>query len=247
MSMEPEVVGTVDEAGGYSLPAVELESAATDEGTGEDGDAEDRAGIDTAALVPLIEGLLFAAGAPVTVARLAEALAGPTRSEILRAIQALSAQLVETGRGLRLIHVAGGYQLRTATEHGPYVRRLLGQRPARLSRPMLETLAIIAYRQPATRAEIEAIRGVDVDAVLTTLLERRLVHIAGRKETPGRPLLYATTREFLEVFGLPDLAALPPLPEILEGAEVITDGDLSVTSAGVRATAEVSGEGVPGA
>src|SRR5262249_28754841 len=189
-------------------------------------------------LASLIEGLLFAAGAPVTVTRLVEVLDGPSRTEVLHAIEALAAQLTASGRGLRLVHVAGGDQLRTATEHGPYVRRLLGQRPMRLSRPMLETLAIIAYRQPATRAEIEAIRGVDVDAVLSTLLERRLVQIAGRKDGPGRPLLYTTTREFLEVFGLPDLEALPALREVAGNGEILTDGDLSVTPAGVVPTTE---------
>src|SRR4029453_18005514 len=114
--------------------------------------------------------------------------------------------------------IAGGYQLRTLAEHGPWVRRLLGGKPPRLSRPMLETVAIIAYRQPCTKPEIEAIRGVDADAVLSTLLERRMIRIAGRKEAPGRPMLYGTTRDFLEVFGLPDLQALPPLGEQGAGA-----------------------------
>ena len=120
-----------------------------------------------------------------------------------------------------MVYVAGGYQLRSAPEHGHWVRRLLGGRPPRLSRPMLETLAIIAYRQPCTRPEIEAIRGVDADAVVNTLLERRLIRIQGRKDAPGRPILYATTKDFLEVFGLPDLHALPPLAELAEGADVL--------------------------
>jgi segregation and condensation protein B len=120
-----------------------------------------------------------------------------------------------------VVYVAGGYQLRSAPEHGHWVRRLLGGRPPRLSRPMLETLAIIAYRQPCTRPEIEAIRGVDADAVVNTLLERRLIRIQGRKDAPGRPILYATTKDFLEVFGLPDLHALPPLAELAEGADVL--------------------------
>ncbi|MFN8543362.1 MAG: SMC-Scp complex subunit ScpB [Candidatus Binatia bacterium] len=192
---------------------------------------------EAAGLVAVLESLLFAAGAPVPVPRLVDALAGPSRSEVLAAIELLAERLAEDGRGIRLVHVAGGYQLRTATEHGPYVRRLLGQRPIRLSRPMLETLAIVAYKQPCTRADVETVRGVDVDAVMTTLLERRLVRIAGRKEAPGRPLLYATTREFLEVFGLPDLHALPPLRELGAGAALLVDGDLSVTPGGVVPTA----------
>jgi segregation and condensation protein B len=101
------------------------------------------------------------------------------------------------------------------------VRRLLGGRPPRLSRPLLETLAIVAYRQPCTRPEIESIRGVDADAVLASLVERRLIRILGRKDAPGRPILYGTTKEFLEVFDLPDLQALPPLRELGEGAEAL--------------------------
>jgi len=103
---------------------------------------------------------------------------------------------------------------------------------------MLETLAIVAYRQPCTRLEIEAVRGVDVEAVLTTLIERRLVRIVGRKEAPGRPLLYATTREFLEVFGLPDLKALPPLRDLGDGAALLAATGLEVAPEGVAVTLE---------
>jgi segregation and condensation protein B len=174
---------------------------------------------DEARLVPLLEGLLFAAAAPVPVARLTEALDGPDRRRVLRALGLLETRLEEEGRGLRLCRVAGGYQLRTLAEHGPWIRRLLGGKPPRLSRAMLETLAIVAYRQPCTKPEIEAIRGVDVDAVLSTLLERRMIRIVGRKEAPGRPILYGTTKDFLEVFSLPDLDALPPLRELGELAE----------------------------
>ncbi len=187
-------------------------------------------------LAAVLESLLFAAGAPVPVSRLVEALGGPSRAEVVEALEALGRSYEREGRGLRLVHVAGGYQLRTPAEHGPWVRRLLGQRPPRLSRATLETLAIVAYRQPCTRVDIEAIRGVDVDAVLTTLLERRLVRIVGRKDAPGRPLLYGTTREFLELFGLPDLGALPPLRDLGEGAEVLAAPDLTVGAGGVAAT-----------
>ncbi len=110
-----------------------------------------------------------------------------------------------------LEEVAGGYQLRTPKEHALYVRKLLAAQPPRLSRPLLETVAIIAYRQPITRPEIEQLRGVDTGGVLETLLERRLIKIAGRKEAPGRPMMYATTPEFLEVFSLKDLESLPDL------------------------------------
>lgn len=191
---------------------------------------------DLGRLAGILESLLFASGTPVPLARLIDALDGPDRREVTAALTLLTERYERDAGGLRLVHVAGGYQLRTPAEHGPWVRRLLGQKPPRLSRPMLETLAIVAYRQPCTKIEIEAVRGVDADAVLTTLTERRLVRIAGRKETPGRPLLYATTREFLEVFGLPDLQALPPLKELGEGAELLAARDLTVGAAGVLPT-----------
>jgi segregation and condensation protein B len=120
------------------------------------------------------------------------------------------------GGGLVLEEVASGYQLRTPREHALYVRRLLAAKPPRLSRPLLETLAIVAYRQPVTRAEIEQLRGVDTGGVLDTLTERGLIKIAGRKDAPGRPIIYASTSEFLELFGLKDLESLPDLEEFRE-------------------------------
>jgi segregation and condensation protein B len=176
---------------------------------------------DEAGLGAVIESMLLASGAPVALTRLVEALDGPDRREVAAALRALGASYEHAGRGLRLVYVAGGYQLRSAPEHARWVRRLLGGRPPRLSRPLLETLAIVAYRQPCTRPEIEAIRGVDADAVLAGLVERRLIRILGRKDAPGRPILYGTTKDFLEVFDLPDLQALPPLGELGEGAEAL--------------------------
>lgn len=193
----------------------------TAEGVDVEADTVPDAGEETARVAAVLESMLLAAGAPVPLARLIEALDGPGRREVTAALRLLGDSYERDGRGLRLVFVASGYQLRSAPEHGHWVRRLLGGRPPRLSRPMLETLAIIAYRQPCTRPEIEAIRGVDADAVLTTLLERRMIRIQGRKDAPGRPMLYATTKEFLEVFGLPDLDALPPLAELVEGAEAL--------------------------
>jgi segregation and condensation protein B len=211
----------------------------------EDGATTADADVDEAArLVPLLEGLLFAAGAPVPVARLVEALDGPDRRQVLRGLDVLAERLEEEGRGLRVVRVAGGYQLRTLAEHGPWVRRLLGGKPPRLSRAMLETLAIVAYRQPCTKPEIEAIRGVDVDAVLSTLLERRMVRIVGRKEAPGRPILYGTTKEFLEVFSLPDLDALPPLKDLGDLAQALERAD---DGEPVEAAAEDAPEGAPAA
>src|SRR5262249_54144636 len=176
---------------------------------------------ETARLAAVVESMLLAAGAPVPLARPVEAPDGPSPPEGAAARRTPGETYEGDGRGLRVVYVAGGYQLRSAPEHGHWVRRLLGGRPPRLSRPMLETLAIVAYRQPCTRPEIEAIRGVDADAVLTTLLERRLIRILGRKDAPGRPILYGTTKDLLEVFGLPDLQALPPLAELSEGAEAL--------------------------
>jgi len=167
-------------------------------------------------LKSILESLLFAAGEPVSVARLQAALEDPPRGEIQQALTAMSAEFAAQNRGLRLEEVAGGFQLRTLKEYSPYVRKLLAARPPRLSRPLLETVAIIAYRQPITRPELEQLRGVDSGGVLETLLERRLIKIAGRKEAPGRPLIYATTPEFLETFGLKDLDGLPDLKEFQE-------------------------------
>ncbi len=206
--------------------------------TAPDGGGAVTPGDDLGRLPALVESLLFAAGRPVPIAQLIEALDGPGRAEVLGALEHLARIYEREGRGLRLVQVAGGWQLRTPAEHGPWVRRLLHERPPRLSRPMLETLAIVAYRQPCTRLEIEAVRGVDVEAVLTTLIERRLARIVGRKEAPGRPLLYATTREFLEVFGLPDLKALPPLRDLGDGAALLAATEPEVAPEGVEVTRE---------
>ena len=166
-------------------------------------------------LKAILESLLFAAGEPVPLVRLAAVLENVVARDAIK--KALSEMLVGYGgRGVMLEEVAGGYQLRTPKEHALYVRKLLAAKPPRLSRPLLETLAIIAYRQPVTRPEIEQLRGVDSGGVLETLLERRLVRIAGRKEAPGRPIMYATSPEFLEVFGLRDLEGLPDLEEFKE-------------------------------
>jgi segregation and condensation protein B len=109
--------------------------------------------------------------------------------------------------------VGGGYRLRTDPENAPWVRTLTQRRPVRLSRAALETVAIVAYRQPVTRADVDEIRGVESSVVLRSLLEKELLRIAGRKEEPGRPMLYATTRRFLEVFGLSSLSDLPSIQE----------------------------------
>lgn len=166
----------------------------------------------------ILESLLFSGGDPVPLGRLTQILTGYERRDIVRALNELAEEYRREERGFRLQEVAGGYQLRTTRANAEFVKALLQQRPVRLTRAALETLAIVAYRQPATRAEIEVIRGVDVDAVLTTLLERRLVRVIGRKDVVGRPLMYGTTPEFLETFGLKDLASLPTLEELGQSA-----------------------------
>jgi len=181
--------------------------------------------VDEERLKAVLESLLFASGEPVSLMRLAAVLEPVTKEAIRKALADLRADLHRQGRGVTLEEVAGGYQLRTPREHALYIRKLLAARPPRLSRPMMETLAIIAYRQPITRPEIEQLRGVDSGAVLETLTERRLVKIAGRKEAPGRPMMYATTSEFLQTFGLKDLDHLPDLSELREVEQKIEEAE----------------------
>ncbi len=162
----------------------------------------------------IIEALLFAFGEPIAVKRLAEVLQVVEVAEIRQMIETLNADYVQSGRAFHIQEVAGGYQLVTDQQLAPWIRRALQSPKAdAVSKGALETLAIIAYRQPMTKAEIEAIRGVDVAASLDTLLERRFVRITGRKESPGRPFLYGTTVEFLRHFGLKSLEALPRMEQ----------------------------------
>lgn len=167
-------------------------------------------------LKSVLESLLFACEAPLTVGRISEVLEGADKKEIAGMLEELKREYETSGRGFRLAEVAGGFQMRTPKENAEWVKNLFRGRPARMSKATLETLAIIAYKQPVTRAEIEAIRGVDVDGVLSTLLERRLARIVARKDVPGRPFLYGTTQEFLEMFNLKDLSNLPTLKEMEE-------------------------------
>jgi segregation and condensation protein B len=164
-------------------------------------------------LKAILESLLFAAGVPVPLAQLVNVLETVPRDTVRLALADLASAYAASGRGIVLEEVANGFQLRTAQEHAFYVRKLLAAKPPRLSRPLLETVAIVAYRQPVTRPEIEQLRGVDCGGVIDTLLERRLIKIGGRKDAPGRPVIYVTTPEFLEVFSLKDLSNLPDLEE----------------------------------
>jgi len=164
----------------------------------------------------IVESLLFVAEGPLTIQKLGEVLEDVEKDAIRTVAEELRAELESNRRGVRLVEVAGGYQLRTAKVNADWVKKLLGGRPARMGRATLETLAIIAYRQPITRAEIEAIRGVDVDGVINTLLDRSLIRSVARKDVPGRPFLYGTTPEFLQLFNLKDLTHLPTLKEMEE-------------------------------
>jgi segregation and condensation protein B len=164
----------------------------------------------------LVEALIVAGGEPVSAARLAEIVPGLEASEVAGIVAELTREYEEQGRALEIWQVAGGYQLRTSPGVAPYLRALHRERALRLTRAALETLAVIAYRQPVTRAEVEHVRGVDAGPVLKSLVDRKLVRIAGHREVPGRPLVYATTKRFLEVFGLQKLDDLPTLREVEE-------------------------------
>ncbi len=166
----------------------------------------------------VVETLLFLAEKPLSAEEL-RASTGLEPARIAKALDQLSGHYREGISGVVLHEVGGGWQLRTSPDNADFARRFLRVKPQRLTRAALETLAIVAYRQPVTRPEIEEIRGVDCGAVVKALLERRLVKILGKKEEPGRPILYGTTKEFLEFFSLKDLASLPTLREFHELSE----------------------------
>jgi segregation and condensation protein B len=171
-------------------------------------------------LQAILETLLFVSHEPVTVDRLGSVLGGVCKSEIRQALESLKSHYEKREGGLQIHEVAGGFQLSTRPEYAPWIKMLGKMKTsAKLSRSGLESLAIIAYKQPIVRGEIEAIRGVETSGVLRTLLERKLVRIVGRKDVPGRPIMYGTTKFFLQHFGLRDLAELPPLREFKELGE----------------------------
>jgi segregation and condensation protein B len=167
-------------------------------------------------LKAIVEALVFASPEPVTVKTLAKLLDGESKDDILAAIEALKEQYSRPG-GLQLVEVAGGYEIVTRPELHEWVRRMFHERTTqKLSVAALETLAVIAYKQPVTAPEVAEIRGVNATGVLGTLIERKLVKIVGRKQVVGRPFLYGTTREFLERFGLNDLSDLPKVEDMSE-------------------------------
>lgn len=203
-----------------TLPNVDPESdtqAAPDgEGTPEGESPEDGEALptDTWRVESILESLLFATDRPLSVSDLKRLLAVKDAKIVTDALGALRDRRADSG--IQLISVAGGWQLRTHPANGAWVAKLVAGRPQRLSRAMMETLAIVAYRQPITRPEIDEIRGVDCGPVLRTLLDRNLIRIIGKKEEVGRPMLYGTTPEFLKTFSLRDLTELPTLREFHE-------------------------------
>src|SRR5574337_482320 len=175
----------------------------------------------------ILEALLFVSEAPVSLERMTELLDCGSKVEVSGLLSELQEKYRQSDRGVMISEVAGGYRLTTKPEAALWIQRLRGSKPTRLSRPALETLALIAYKQPITKSEIETIRGVMVDGVLKTLVERDLVRMLGRKPEVGRPILYGTSRSFLEYFGFKDLSELPTLKEIEALAPNVTGKEAS--------------------
>jgi segregation and condensation protein B len=170
-------------------------------------------------LEAVIEALVFVSEEPLTLKKLREILDNVEETEIRDALYALGRSYEARQGGLYLADVAGGYQLRTREACAGWIKKLHGMRPVTISKAAMETLAVIAYRQPVMKAEIEKVRGVDVSGTLKGLLEKNLIRIVGRKDVPGKPIIYGTTKKFLEVFNLKDLSELPTMNELkdLEG------------------------------
>jgi len=216
----PTSVGTPDEMAELAAASVTQEAP---EDTAQDAPAESAEPAVEPSEVPpvapgrlgsIIESLLFASDRPLTTSDLKRLLSERDTAKVNAALEELRANRQETG--VQLVQVAGGWHLRTNPENVAWVSRILTGKPPRLSRAMLETMAIIAYRQPITRPEVDEIRGVDCGPVIKTLLERGLVRMIGKKEEVGRPILYGTTPEFLRTFSLRDLNELPTLREFHE-------------------------------
>jgi len=179
------------------------------------GEEESQAGgHDPVRCASILESLLLVSAQPLSWEKIGQILGGLTRTEVGEVVAALRKKYASETSGILVEEIAKGVQLRTNPANQEYVRALFEARPARFTRPSLETLAVIAYKQPVTRTEIEQIRGVDCAASLKTLMERRLVKVVGKKDVPGKPFLFGTTREFLETFGLAGLSDLPSMRDI---------------------------------
>ncbi len=164
-------------------------------------------------LKAIIESLLFVSPEPMSRKQISQMIDGTSLDEIESAIRLIQEDCDKPGRGIQCVEVAGGFSFTTQPDCGPWVKRFVAGKP-KLSRSGLEVLAIVAYKQPITRPEIEDVRGVDTGGVMRTLLERRLVRILGRREGVGRPVIYGTTNDFLKTFGLNNLKDLPPIREL---------------------------------
>jgi segregation and condensation protein B len=167
-------------------------------------------------LKSILEAMLLIADRPIGLKKFTQLLPEYDRNTIINTLKIIQREYNDERRGFELKEVAGGFRLQTCRNLRNWVLRLKRSSPVRLSRAALETLAVVAYRQPTTRAEIESVRGVDASGTLRFLLDRKIIRIVGRKDLPGRPLLYGTTRHFLEVFELKDLSDLPSLAEMAE-------------------------------
>jgi segregation and condensation protein B len=189
--------------------------------------AEEAPVLPPAEIRAVLEALIFASPQPITAREVAKVLQGVPKAAWQAALEEIRADYAREGRGLQLVDVANGYQITTRPEYNDWVRELLDPKsPARLSIQALETLAVIAYKQPVTMPEVIELRGVKSGGVIKTLLEKRLIRIVGRKEVVGRPILYGTTRQFLLHFGLKDLQELPKIEEFAEylGEEIDVAG-----------------------
>ena len=161
----------------------------------------------------IVESMLYAAEKPLSAREIHSIITDAKIPQIKSALKVLQYEYEAMGRSFSLKEVANGYQFRSRSEYGPYIMKMLQRTPNRLSRASMETLAIIAYKQPILRQEIERLRGVDVGGIVRALLEKDLIRVMGRKNLPGRPLIYGTTKKFLEVFDLKDIESLPKLKE----------------------------------
>ncbi len=172
-------------------------------------------------LKSIIEGMIFVSSDPINLESIRKAVPEAPKDLIKTAIDELEREYSERDRGFNLVRVEGGYQFRSLPEIAPWIQALKDLKPWRLSRAALEALAIVAYNQPVTRNKIEQIRGVESSSPIKNLVERELITVIGRDDIPGRPLLYATTKIFLQVFGLNDLSGLPPLPDVEDVEDIL--------------------------
>jgi segregation and condensation protein B len=205
---------------GEDSPVFFLGEVEEERGEGEENSLESKEEIldsegRVARLAQILESLLFVSDHPLTLGQMKKVLEEGDHEYAASALRKLKMDYAQ-GRGVQLVEVAGGFQLRTTPENAPWIKKMVSLRPVRLSQAGLEVLAVIAYRQPITRAAVEQIRGVDCSGVLKTLFERELIKTFGKAEEPGKPTLYGTSKHFLEVFGLKSLGELPALSEFQE-------------------------------